>query len=372
MLAISLRFFLNVILISSVSISSVLLSTMSQSSPTPSLSPSRMKKQGDSNTTTIAHPSTDMNITQENKNSLHSNSNMYLLPQSSPAATIKETGSSVSGINTSLSQYPLDNDKKTENLTALNQTRRVTARPITMNTTRDPHYGHNHNEMQPPPAIFYICLILAKVVLFVVGVTGNIMIIATIVKTKSMHKQMQNYFVFNLAVTDLFILLVYLPYNIYKLLITAWPFGEFACRYLLPITDIVPSISILTLVAISIDRYRAITGTLTQTLSIKWTVVLLVFLWVGCYLIVALPVSFVMVYILQRQICYVNFQSSTQAKVYYTLRCVFFYVLPSIAIFFCYIRVNKALGNSIRFLQRSVTGKIILLFRCIYSMIYSF
>ena len=206
--------------------------------------------------------------------------------------------------------------------------------------------------------IFTTILIVIKVILFVIGVAGNILVVAIIATTKSLHT-IQNVFVFNLAVTDLLTLLVYLPLTVYRLIVVRWwSFGEFACDYILPIADIVPSVSILTLVAISVDRYRAITAASTyrNTTNIKFTASVLIAIWFGCYVAVGLPVSFAMKYFPRHKTCLVHFESKRIAKFYFMLRFVLFYLLPSVIIFVCYKRVNRTLAHSMRFLNHSVTA----------------
>ncbi|XP_066935403.1 C-X-C chemokine receptor type 1-like [Clytia hemisphaerica] len=221
------------------------------------------------------------------------------------------------------------------------------------------HHRRRQHRQRRIPSVFIIIIIIIEIVIFIIGVTGNIMIVLTILTTKSMHST-QNFFVFNLAITDL-VTLVNLPMKIWQqlapyLLLPGWPFGEFSCIYVVPIFDIFPSVSILTLVAIYIDRYRAITATLATAVSLKYIILLLAANWIGNYLVVGLPVTFVMTYIAPSQ-CMANFTSASLRRTYFTLRTVLLYVLPSSIIFFCFVRVNKVLGNSMRFLQRSVTGK---------------
>ena len=206
--------------------------------------------------------------------------------------------------------------------------------------------------------MFTIAQIVVKAILFSIGVIGNSLIVIIIATDKSLHT-MQNIFVFNLAVTDLFTLLVYLPLTVYKLVAAQWwLFGEFACNYILPIADIVPSVSILTLVAISVDRYRAITtaNTYRSTTSAKSIAIGLIGIWSLCYLAVGLPVSFAMKYLAKQKLCFVYFESKQSAKLYFMTRFVLLYLLPSLIIFICYRRVNRTLVHSMRFLNRSVTA----------------
>ena len=255
--------------------------------------------------------------------------------------------------------------------------------------------------------VFTSTIIAIKVSLFFIGVIGNFLILVVIIATRSLHTA-QNAFVFNLAITDLFTLLLYLPLTVYKhFVVRWWPFGEFACRFMLPIADIVPSVSILTLVAISFDRYFAITGNSVCTLDCssiqscfsivrsffhcstlnasqsngsksivvksltkrkssclsisnmsrpKMTIIVLVTIWMVCYMSVAFPVStFAMTY--SDKSCLVRFKSPSTAKFYFTMRCVMFYIVPSFVIFICYNCVNNTLASSMQFLSMSANGK---------------
>lgn len=225
-----------------------------------------------------------------------------------------------------------------------------------MNGRNDSSFpARKQNPKIPAKSIAWTVLMFTFVTcLFVVSVAGNGLTIFTIVKEKSLQNT-QNYLVFNLAISDLFTVVVVLPLMMI-IWHVPWPFGRFSCKYLLPICDILPPVSILTLVAISIDRYRAIVYALSRPLTIKIGIAYIVASWVICYLTVGLPMSLV-VELDQNKICMPLFKDTNWRTASYTLRTILFYIFPSTIIFVCYRRVNSVLGTSMHFLKRSVSGK---------------
>lgn len=95
-------------------------------------------------------------------------------------------------------------------------------------------------------------------IILVAGVLGNILVCIVIVRNASMHTS-TNYYLFNLAVSDLVYLLFGLPFEV----ILFWHqypylFGETFCWLSRLIKDTCTFVSVLTIVAFSIERFLAI------------------------------------------------------------------------------------------------------------------
>ena len=304
----------------------------------------------------------DQNSNTNNVNTTNSNkNNKRIVPRTNNITIITHTSNNTNRKNTNISKNIINNKNTFYNAHNYNVSHKNNSHNnygIIMKKLRLRRQRIAPKSPLEKEKIFTIALIAIKAILFLIGVVGNFLIVIIIATNKSLHT-MQNIFVFNLAVTDLFTLLVYLPLTVYKLIeVQWWVFGKFACIYILPIADIVPSVSILTLVAISVDRYRAITSanTYRSKTSTKSIAFVLIGIWSGCYLAVGLPVNFAMKYLAKQKMCFVYFESNQNAKLYFMARFVILYLLPSFIIFICYTRVNKTLVHSMRFLNRSVTA----------------
>ena len=216
----------------------------------------------------------------------------------------------------------------------------------------EPHHVHHKN------VVWEVAMFLMNILIFVSGVTGNMLTTLTIFKDLAL-RHLQHFLVFSLAVTDLITLLIVLPLNIITQYV-GWPFGEFTCKYILPVGDVVPAVSIVTLVSINIDRYRAIVHSLSETPSKKLGISLSVVLWVLCYIVIGIPLS--LVFFVGKghwapHSCHPQWPDSNMSALYYNLKLVLFYIVPTLVIFFCYLRIRMVLGRNLHFLQRSTSGR---------------
>lgn len=118
---------------------------------------------------------------------------------------------------------------------------------------------------RPPPclsrskiqhAFKYVTTILSCVI-FLVGIVGNSTLLRIIYKNKCMRNG-PNVLIASLALGDLFYILIAIPINIYKLLAENWPFGVHVCKLVPFIQKASVGVTVLSLCALSIDRYRAV------------------------------------------------------------------------------------------------------------------
>ena len=127
---------------------------------------------------------------------------------------------------------------------------------------------------------------------WVLGIWGNVMVITTICTTKRLRSS-SNYFIANLAVADLGALCISMPMAVIGQ-VTDWPFGRIVCRFLNPLKDLFIHVSFITLTAIAIDRYVHIAHPFKPHMSIYKVKLIIALIWLVDYLIVPLPMGFVM------------------------------------------------------------------------------
>ena len=114
------------------------------------------------------------------------------------------------------------------------------------NTTQAPTVGGQD--------VMKIAQYILFAVIFVVSVLGNILVCLVIHNTRSMRNT-RNYLIMNLAVADLTVALVCIPFDVaVQIHGGPWPFGEFLCRIIWPAMTLVTQCSAATLAAISFDR----------------------------------------------------------------------------------------------------------------------
>lgn len=91
-------------------------------------------------------------------------------------------------------------------------------------------------------------------VVFLVSVVGNILVCLVIFNTPRMRTT-RNYLLVNLAVSDLTVALLCIPFDVVlKVTDPHWPLGSAMCNILWPAMTLVTNCSSSTLAAISLDR----------------------------------------------------------------------------------------------------------------------
>ncbi|XP_034279934.1 endothelin receptor type B-like [Pantherophis guttatus] len=125
--------------------------------------------------------------------------------------------------------------------------------------------------------------------IFIVGIIGNSTLLRIIYKNKCMRNG-PNVLIASLALGDLFYILIALPVNVYKLLTEDWPFGVQICKLVPFIQKASVGITVLSLCALSIDRYRAVASwSRIQGIGIPlWKAVEVTFIW-AVAIILAIP-----------------------------------------------------------------------------------
>ncbi|KAM4663778.1 endothelin receptor type B-like [Discoglossus pictus] len=148
----------------------------------------------------------------------------------------------------------------------------------------------------PPPCISravikhafkYVTTILSCVI-FIVGIIGNSTLLRIIYKNKCMRNG-PNVLIASLALGDLFYILIAIPINAYKLLAEHWPFGVYVCKLVPFIQKASVGITVLSLCALSIDRYRAVASwSRIQGIGIPvWKAIEITLIWAVAILLAA-------------------------------------------------------------------------------------
>uniref|UniRef100_A0A8C5P6X2 Endothelin receptor type B n=1 Tax=Leptobrachium leishanense TaxID=445787 RepID=A0A8C5P6X2_9ANUR len=117
-------------------------------------------------------------------------------------------------------------------------------------------------------------------VIFVVGIIGNATLLKIIYKNKSMRNG-PNILIASLAMGDLLHIIIDIPINTYKLLARDWPFGAEICKLVPFLQKSSVGITVLSLCALSIDRYRAVASRnpVKSPGFSKWTALEIGFIW---------------------------------------------------------------------------------------------
>ncbi|ESO92448.1 hypothetical protein LOTGIDRAFT_120990 [Lottia gigantea] len=195
-----------------------------------------------------------------------------------------------------------------------------------------------------------ILLLTLNVAVFVIGIIGNFLVCYVVYKCKALHS-VTNFFIVNLAVADFVVLLICLPPTIVQTMFETWFFGEFMCKIIHGLQTISFCTSVLTLCAISIERYFGICRPMTPKMSKRKFILILAVIWIVAVL-VALPSLIVMRLKIHfpdipeyLSVCYRSWSMDTDI-VYNTTLLFSLYFLPICILGICYTVISINLWKS--------------------------
>uniref|UniRef100_UPI0037E77AA9 histamine receptor H2a n=1 Tax=Semicossyphus pulcher TaxID=241346 RepID=UPI0037E77AA9 len=129
-------------------------------------------------------------------------------------------------------------------------------------------------------------VLLSLIILLTVG--GNVLVCLAVCTSRRL-RCLTNCFIVSLAVTDLLLGLLVLPFSALLQFNSEWPLGPVFCNFYISMDVMLCTASILTLLAISVDRYLAVTMPLRYaSLVLPWKVAVAM----ACIWTVSVAVSF--------------------------------------------------------------------------------
>lgn len=223
-----------------------------------------------------------------------------------------------------------------------------------LNSTNDTVLQNDENFLEPEPFRWVLRIIFISV--FLVGSIGNLVVCSAVIRRKRMRTS-NNIFTFNLAMSDLMIVLIYVPTQMAAFENNHnWPLGNFACQFAYVLIPVCLSASIATLLAITSDRYRAIAYPMKPKLTAKSIRLILFSIWSISFL-VALPLVFVagtvspepgLVY------CDEMWPEGPYSVIYWISIFVIQYILPlGIILVLAILIVIKLRRNSLQMLEKT-------------------
>lgn len=231
----------------------------------------------------------------------------------------------------------------------------------------EPNFNNFTEDSSPPmnqlyfeePAAVMISRLTFEVTLAFVGLVGNTVVSFVITRQRRFRSGLK-LFIRNLAFADIGILAISFPIAVVKEQMPLyWPFGKVVCLYFYPLAEVFHGVSVWSITAIAIERYRKITtmkgvrnSTYITTKPLKWGILLI---WLVSFLIVSLPLLFVMDYVEHKSgiFCLVNW-SRTVHNIYIISLTIFWYLLPLGIIVFTYVKISRQIQQSNEFHRSSI------------------
>ena len=102
-----------------------------------------------------------------------------------------------------------------------------------------------------------LCLIFSYSLIVVISLVGNLLVCKVIYELKE-SRTTTNVLIGNLAVSDLLMTVLNIPFNIARFVLDNWPFGETLCIVVPIIQSSSAHCSSITMMVIAIERYRSL------------------------------------------------------------------------------------------------------------------
>jgi len=213
------------------------------------------------------------------------------------------------------------------------------------------------------PAVLMITRLTIEVTLVFMGLVGNT-VVSFVISRQHRFRSGLKLFIRNLAFADIGILAISFPIAVVKeQLPFYWPFGRVICLYFYPLAEVFHGVSVWSITAIAIERYRKITtikgarnSTYISTKSLNWG---LLAIWLISFLVVSLPLLFVMDFMehnteTSTEIFCVVAWSHTIHSIYIISLAIFWYLLPLVIIVFTYVKISREIQQSNEFHKTSI------------------
>ena len=166
----------------------------------------------------------------------------------------------------------------------------VTAHPPRGEPTTPYDFGCGSHCPEPMGMQMKVFITVAYSAVTIIAIGGNVSVCYIVFAYQRM-RTVTNYFIVNLAFSDILMAVMCIPFTfIANLLIGFWPFGSIMCPLVSYLQIVSVFVSAFTLVAISLDRFVAILLPLRPKLSTRQAIPLILLIWT-LSLLVSLPVA---------------------------------------------------------------------------------
>ncbi|XP_078665865.1 G-protein coupled receptor 54-like [Branchiostoma floridae x Branchiostoma belcheri] len=222
------------------------------------------------------------------------------------------------------------------------------------------------DEGTPDQAAMRIVVPAAFSLICLVGISGNTLVIYLVWRHKEM-RTVTNFYIVNLAVTDLAFLVCCVPFSAVKLTTESWTFGEFLCKSVFYFMQVTAQATCVTLAVLSLDRFWAIvrhfkTPWFRTPVGVLLTTTII---WIGSFLL-SLPVAFFLKVFewnwhgIKQLVCLDKFPSADQYQGYIIYTVLISYVIPlttSVACHWLIIRYLATMSANTSVAQKHVMAR---------------
>lgn len=212
----------------------------------------------------------------------------------------------------------------------------------TMNNTAPTKTSPAYDDDPDNEQALYYTRLACYTIIFIVGVIGNILVCLVVCRERKM-KNVTNYFIFNLAISDLSVLLICIPFDVGEIITQTFPYGAVMCKLVYPLQTLATTASVGTLVAISLNRFMAVVYPLRPQLTTRDAKKVIGVIWVFALTLVS-PYIAVLELDKDKKKCVETFLDKGLKAGAYTISIFLLqYVVPLSIIGLSYIRIGRDL-----------------------------
>ena len=176
------------------------------------------------------------------------------------------------------------------------------------------------------------------VLTFLLGVTGNSLVVLILWKKK--RKTVNDILIFNLSMSDLTLMLLSLPINVF--LLGGIDFPMFFCKLVYPVMTVTFNVSIFTLTFMAVYRCRVIINSFKPEMRHRYVIMWIIVIWIAGFLLL-LPL--IVVARTNAGGCAETWEPD-QSRVYTAVLFTLQYVLPLVTIAGAYIMIGIEIGRA--------------------------
>lgn len=204
------------------------------------------------------------------------------------------------------------------------------------------HQIINNEFVQAAFCVMYIAI-------FIIGIFGNVLVCYVVFRNKAMHT-VTNFFITNLALSDILLCILAVPFTPLYTFLERWIFGKALCHLVAYAQGVSVYISTLTLTAIAVDRFIVIIYPFRHRMKLSTCVLIITSIWVVS-LLLTLPYG---LYVALNKdydpnpnnyYCEEDWPSENTRKVYGTITVILQFFLPFLMISLCYVLVSVRLND---------------------------
>lgn len=199
-----------------------------------------------------------------------------------------------------------------------------------------------------------VAIICSFAVVSFLGLIGNGLVIYIICR-KGCRQSSRNWFILNLAASDILTCVLCKPLTVVRLVLKNWVLGEFMCKMVPSLQTVYVLVSTFTLVALAVDRYSSIIYNNHRARFKGWVTICIVFIWVAA---IGISTPSAVVHKIKHvqgfngkvlySLCLERWKSETAVATYTASLLLLQYLSPLIAIVVLHLLIGRFLRSRFR------------------------